>query len=352
MASLASDSTNSTEEEAPTLSAEKTLQQVDDFSNWRFRGYVNREVPIFPGEVRSQRIQETNCIFTQISEVKLAPCVAIWGKPDPSGDVYGRNHVSSMAAVWTIRITDTATIKYFEDLDRYLAELVYARTAWLPSCDSPWIPDKYFARLTTEKDDSDSDDSDSDDSDSDDSDFVSNFFIYKKALSFDKHRRYDPILYIDVLDNIDVFIPTDTDSEGHVQYVKATIDAITYYTKIIPTIKIIGLRFSRKRYACGTIQERYVNPVISVNKVIIWRHPINYMNDGCFQTVLSYLFPCNSRRFACVCLKWRRMLKVLWKQRLVALDSTRWPTIYDFDDVSVAELEEMHDGHPTFVVIG
>jgi hypothetical protein len=42
-------------------------------------------------------------------------------------------------------------------------------------------------------------------------------------------------------------------------------------------------------------------------------------------------------------------MKVLWKLRLVNLDPKRWPTVDDFDDISVEELTAMYEGHPLVV---
>jgi len=36
----------------------------------------------------------------------------------------------------------------------------------------------------------------------------------------------------------------------------------------------------------------------------------------------------------------------LWKLRLCNLDPKRWPTVNDFDDISVEELKAMYEGHP------
>ena len=41
--------------------------------------------------------------------------------------------------------------------------------------------------------------------------------------------------------------------------------------------------------------------------------------------------------------------KHLWKRRLVELDPKRWPTVDDFDDISVEELKAMYEGHPLVV---
>ena len=41
----------------------------------------------------------------------------------------------------------------------------------------------------------------------------------------------------------------------------------------------------------------------------------------------------------------------LWKLRLVNLDPNRWPTVDDFDDISVEELKAMYEGHPLVVVL-
>lgn len=41
--------------------------------------------------------------------------------------------------------------------------------------------------------------------------------------------------------------------------------------------------------------------------------------------------------------------KHLWKRRLVELDPKRWPTVDDFDDISVEELKAMYEGHPKHV---
>tara|TARA_B110000091_G_scaffold46583_1_gene51065 strand:+ start:2784 stop:3356 length:573 start_codon:yes stop_codon:yes gene_type:complete len=35
-----------------------------------------------------------------------------------------------------------------------------------------------------------------------------------------------------------------------------------------------------------------------------------------------------------------------WKYKLVELDPKRWPTVDDFDDISVEELKAMYEGHP------
>ena len=43
--------------------------------------------------------------------------------------------------------------------------------------------------------------------------------------------------------------------------------------------------------------------------------------------------------------------KHLCKRRLVELDPKRWPTVDDFDDISVEELTAMYDGHPLVVVL-
>ena len=43
--------------------------------------------------------------------------------------------------------------------------------------------------------------------------------------------------------------------------------------------------------------------------------------------------------------------KHLWKRRLVELDPKRWPTVDDFDDISVEELKAMYEGHPLVVVL-
>ena len=43
--------------------------------------------------------------------------------------------------------------------------------------------------------------------------------------------------------------------------------------------------------------------------------------------------------------------KKLWKFRLVNLDGNKWPTINDFDDISVDELKAMYEGHPLIVAL-
>ena len=43
------------------------------------------------------------------------------------------------------------------------------------------------------------------------------------------------------------------------------------------------------------------------------------------------------------------IFKHLWKRRLVELDPKRWPTVDDFDDISVEELKAMYEGHPKHV---
>ena len=43
--------------------------------------------------------------------------------------------------------------------------------------------------------------------------------------------------------------------------------------------------------------------------------------------------------------------KHLCKRRLVELDPKRWPTVDDFDDISVEELKAMYEGHPLVVVL-
>jgi hypothetical protein len=45
------------------------------------------------------------------------------------------------------------------------------------------------------------------------------------------------------------------------------------------------------------------------------------------------------------------IFKHLWKRRLVELDPKRWPTVDDFDDISVEELKAMYEGHPLVVVL-
>lgn len=86
--------------------------------------------------------------------------------------------------------------------------------------------------------------------------------------------------------------------------------------------------------------------------IVVWGGPLNHVSDACLQKVLSYLCPCTIRQFAWVNQKWKRVLKVMLKRRLVEMDPDRWPSANNFDDdVSVAELEAMYDGHPNRMLL-
>lgn len=134
--------------------------------------------------------------------------------------------------------------------------------------------------------------------------------------------------------NTNVYVVTEDPETGDDVYEKGTIDDIfTKHSRVVPIVDFTKLWFTTRRFGMSIV----------CNHIIVWRGPLNHVSDACLQQLLSYLH--TIRQFAWVNRKWRRVLKALLKHRLVDLDPKRWPTINDFDDISVAELEAMYDGH-------
>lgn len=169
--------------------------------------------------------------------------------------------------------------------------------------------------------------------------------IYVKTIK-DEDKRYEPLVRTKVVvggdarNRTNIHVVTATDSEtGEFEFEDGSYEDITKYSHVDAIVDFRGLWFASREFGMSIV----------CKSILVWRGPLNYVSDARLQQVLSYLCPRTIRQFAWVTRKWRRVLKALLKCWLVELDSARWPAIENFDDVSVAELEAMYDGHPMCV---